>query len=128
MARSATGPKQKGRFSLNADAKSREREASEITIGERIFHPRRLTLSVMSQWQDVSPDPNSDDDVTAIEALRQVLAQVEVLIVDEEGNAPDQQFLEEQLDFEQAGNILRELGPRFEDESARAGNLQPVDA
>src|SRR5882757_7096283 len=71
----------------NADEKAKERAERAITIGEVTFHPRRKTMALLDDWNQVSP--NAEDveakDRDPLENFRDVYKQVQVFLVNDDG-------------------------------------------
>src|SRR5262245_47195999 len=118
------------RQDFNADKLSEQRGNSQITIGGRMFHPRKKTVNMMQEWADVSPDPDKIADEARsdpISNFRSITKQLNVLIRDDENGEPGVDFLDDSMDVEEAVALLGQLQPSFGVEAERQGHSARED-
>lgn len=113
----------------DADAKAKARAQSTITVGGTKFHPRKRTMQMMAEWDEVSPTAEQmrDRDGSAMQNFEDIYKQVRVFMSDENNERPDLEFLKEHLDIEDAVEILVMLQPELTTEQERARDL-PAEA
>lgn len=117
--------------SYDADSKAKARGESTINIGEKVFRPARKTSSLIKELIQAGPDENlTEEEIAKLDGRKQkektleqidvVYEQVSLLLVDDDGEKADREFLEEHLDFEDANEIVQTLMPQ-EAQAAQAG-------
>jgi hypothetical protein len=114
-----------GTTGYNADAKAEERRKQEIVIGGQTFRPRKKTMALLDDWNQVSPQA---EDVTAegrdpLENFRDVYKQVRVFLSDDENQQPEIEFLYENLDLDDAVELLMKLQPTLGGEAEALRDL-----
>jgi hypothetical protein len=111
--------------SFNADERAAVRAQREIIIGGQTFHPRKRTMQMMAEWSDATPnaDEAQDPDRDPMDNFRDVFKQLRVFLVNDEHEVPDQEFLESELDVEEAVDLLISLQPTLSFEQERARDL-----
>ena len=100
----------------NADEKQKERAQAEYTIGGRVFVPAKKTRALMKDLMASQPKPQADrddnDPEAAAESIDVLYAQIKALLRDKETNEPPaDEVLDEELDMEDAGEIVAVLMP-----------------
>jgi hypothetical protein len=110
----------------DADARAKKRTESKIVIGGREFFPRKKSMQMMGEWNEVAPKAEvaEDPDRDPMENFRDVYKQVQVFVQDSEGGRPDLEFLEAELDVEDAVDLLMILQPSMGQEAERARDLE----
>lgn len=125
--------------SFDADAQTKELLEAQVTIGQQQFHPARLTPDVRRAQmalatagakvaqqsglgKDAGPDGYSDDQLDqradAVARIDEgVIAQLCVLLRDEQEQQPTEEFLSRHLDNRVANRLL---GWLLEDDSGEA--------
>lgn len=116
---------------FDADKKASDREDAIVKIGGKIFHPRKRSVGMMDEWLQASPESglNAEEweelaEKDRLLVFKSLLAQLRVLLRDEEGNAPEEELLMEGLDVEDGFELLQLLTPDMAAEEARAGNSE----
>jgi hypothetical protein len=102
--------KQQDNFS--ASARAAELVPSEVEVGDRMFKVKRTGKALKAIIAMAPDDDAADDPNLNIEMLYAGIAQV---LVDNEGNHPDTDFLEENLDFQVAQELMEKFLPRSEE-------------
>lgn len=110
---------------FNADTRRAEREKSTITIGGRKFRPVQRTVALMDEMATQVPEAFSgvnleDREKDPTKELHALNKQIAFLIVDQEtSEKPDIEFLNSELDIEDAYALLDALSPSADNIRAR---------
>jgi hypothetical protein len=95
---------------FNADQKMKQRQEFTVTLGGQKF--KRAKLNGERMREVIARDADTEDDTTGTAGIAQVYQQVSLMIVDDDGSAPDPAWLEKELDFEIAAELLEALSPK----------------
>lgn len=101
---------------FDADKKMAARQGFTVTLAGQKFTRAKLTGQRMREVLARDAEQKEDEDGTA--GIGIVYRQVSLMIVDADGNAPDPEFLEAELDFDVAADLLEALSPKGKAESA----------
>lgn len=114
----------------NADQEAERRQAGAITIGGLEFHPRKKTMRMLDDWNQVSPKEEEivKEDRDALENFRDLYKQVRVFLEDPEGGQPEIDFLYDNLDLDDAAELLVQLQPTVLSEQSVLRDLPREEA
>jgi hypothetical protein len=116
MTGTKTAPKRRQDRSYDADGESAARREAVIKIGGKELHPRPKTGEVMEEFMTAAPE-KPDNETETQEALRgiaTIYAQLSVLLVDENDEPVDADWLKGELDIEDATELANKLMPQEE--------------
>jgi hypothetical protein len=115
----------KNTVGYNADTASAERSAKQIVIGGRSFSVRKRTVKVMEELKDAAPEAFGLVEISKEDPLgeiRVINKQINVMLRDADGEEPGMEFLDEELDIEDAYRLMETLSPSVAEEGERLGD------
>lgn len=103
---------------FDAHSAAAERIPSEFAIGDQVFKVKRSGKALKQIIELAPDDEKAEDPAFNIDMMYQGIS---IVLVDGEGNHPDPDWLEEELDFQVAQDFMEQLLPRAE------GNVEPIN-
>ena len=104
--------------SFDADKRQEARATQTITIGGRVFHPRKRSVNMMKELAVLAPEAfgtkEFDREKNPTRELEIINEQINALLRDDEDNEPGAEFLDENLDMEDGYALLDRLIPKMQ--------------
>lgn len=120
---------------FDADKRASEREDAVVKIGGSVFHPRKRSVGMMDEWLQASPESGLQQEEweelaekDRLLVFKSLISQLRVLLRDENGDAPDEDLLLNNLDVEDGFELLSLLTPDLVAEEDKAGNSDAADS
>lgn len=100
---------------FDADRKMAQRHAFTVTISARTFHRSKLNGARMRELIALGEESKKQEDSEKADAaggLAAVYEQIALMLVDDSGESPEAAWLDEELDFDVATELLDALTPK----------------